>query len=517
MNSTIRPWMRLPSASLAMLLLAAMPLAAQGSGRGGPGPQGHPYDPSTTDAPPVVTHHSIEVGGKTYSYTATAGRLPVPDAEGKTEAHIFFVAYTLDGQKDDSQRPLSFIYNGGPGEPAIWVHVGGFGPKRIVLQDNGALPPPPYKMVDNQETWLPFTDMVFIDPDGTGYSRAVSEKALAATSGVAGDLQSLGEFIRLYLTKYDRYSSPLYLAGESYGTFRSAGLAGYLAQRGIALNGVMLLSSVLDMQTLGESTDNDLPNVLFMPTYTATAWYHKKLPPDLQKLSLKEAVAQSEHWATTDYMHDLYEGDALQGAERQQAVDQMARYTGLPAQLIDDYNLRVSSSLFDATLLQGQKQSVGRLDGRMVSFNRTPGTQRNDFDPSWVQRPVYTQMFTQYVRDDLGYKTDDVYGGGIAGWNYDGYGNNMSELLESAFAKNPYMKLLLATGYYDFACPFFEAEYSMHHLFLPPDIQKNITVTHYEVGHMIYQDDIARKALESDVRSFIANSDHAKAMDLEPR
>ncbi len=258
--------MRLPTASIAMLVLAAIPLAAQGRGRGRLGPQGHPYDPSMTDAPPVVTHHSIEVGGRTYAYTATAGRLPVPDATGKTEAHIFFVAYTLDGQQSPNRRPLAFIYNGGPGEPAIWVHVGGFGPRRIVLQENGTLPPPPYKMVDNQQTWLPFTDMVFIDPDGTGYSRAVSEKALAATSGVAGDLQSLGEFIRLYLTKYDRYSSPLYLAGESYGTFRSAGLAGYLAQRGIALNGVILLSSVLNMATLDENTDNDLPNVLYLPT-----------------------------------------------------------------------------------------------------------------------------------------------------------------------------------------------------------------------------------------------------------
>ena len=153
----------------------------------------------------------------------------------------------------------------------------------------------------------------------------------------------------------------------------------------------------------------------------------------------------------------------------------------------------------------------------MVSFNRTPGDQRNDFDPSWVQRPVYTQMFTQYVRDELGYKTDDVYGGGIAGWNYDGYGQNMSQLLESAFAKNPYMKLLLATGYYDFACPFFEAEYSMHHLFLPPDVQQNITVEHYEVGHMIYQDATARQELARDVRSFIANSDHPTAMNLEGR
>ncbi len=491
-----------------MLLLAALPLAAQGRGRGGFPPQGHPYDPSPTDPPPIVTHHQIQVNGQTLSYTATAGRLPVPDATGKTEAHIFFVAYTLDGQQA-SHRPLSFIYNGGPGEPAIWVHVGGFGPRRIVLNPDGTLPPPPYRMVDNQQTWLPFTDMVFIDPDGTGYSRAVSAKALRATSRVSGDLQSLGEFIRLYLTRYDRYSSPLYLAGESYGTFRSAGLAGYLTQRGIALNGVILLSSVLDMHTLQESPDNDLPNVLFLPSYTAIAWYHKKLPADLEKLPLAQVEQQSEAWASHDYLLDLEKGDALQGAARQTAIAAMARFTGLSPQLIDDYNLRISSSVFDATLLQGQKEIVGRLDGRMTSFNRTPGVQRPDFDASWVQRPVYTQMFTQYVRDDLGYKTDEVYGGGIDGWAFD-VSDNMSQLLESAFAKNPYMKLLLATGYYDLACPFYEAEYSMHHLFLPPNLQKNITVTHYEVGHMIYQDQTARKSLESDVRTFITGSEGGK-------
>ncbi|MGH9483273.1 MAG: S10 family peptidase, partial [Terriglobales bacterium] len=477
-----------------MLLLAALPLLGQGRGRGGFGPQGHPFDPGATDTPPVVTHHQIQIGGQTLSYTATAGRLPVADATGKTEAHIFFVAYTLDGQQSPNRRPLSFIYNGGPGEPAIWVHLGGFGPRRIVLNPDGTLPPAPYSLVDNQESWLPYTDMVFIDPDGTGYSRAVSEAALRATSGVGGDLQSLGEFIRLYLSRYDRFSSPLYLAGESYGTFRSAGLAGYLTQRGTALNGVILLSSVLDMHTLDESPDNDLPNVLFLPTYTATAWYHKKLPADLQKLSLEQAVKQSEAWASSDYLLDLEKGDALQGADRQKAVEALARFTGLPPKLLDDYNLRISSGLFDAELLRGQKEIIGRLDGRMTGFNRVPGVQRSDYDASWVQRPVYTEMFTQYVRDELGYKTDDVYGGGIDSWQFD-VGDNMSQLLESAFAKNPSMKLLLATGYYDFACPFYEAEYSMHHLFLPPDIQNNITVTHYEVGHMIYQDTIARKAL----------------------
>lgn len=510
---------RVPRASAALLpilaLALATPVLAQRRFFFQAGAQQHPYDPKPTDPPPVVTHHQITIGGQTYAYTATTGRLPVPDAEGKTEAHIFFVAYTLDGAHA-STRPLAFIYNGGPGEPAIWVQMGGFAPKRIELQDDGTLPPPPYKLVDNQQSWLPFTDMVFIDPDGTGYSRAVSEKALKYTSSVAGDLQSLSQFIRLYLTNYGRLGSPLYIAGESYGTFRSAGLAGYLAQQGIALNGVVLLSSVLNMHTLNESPDNDLPNVLFVPSYAAIAWYHKKLPADLEKLTLPELEKQVENWATHDYMIDLEMGDRLQGAARQQAIAQMARYTGLDPKLLDDFNLRIDSSLFESSLLRGEKRAVGRLDGRMTSFNRIPGNQFNDFDPSWVQRPVYTQMFLQYIREDLGYKTDEVYGGGIARpWQYNmGYDQNMSTLLESAFAKNPYMKLMLAGGYYDLACPFFEAEYSMWHLFLPPSEQNHIIVHHYQTGHMIYQDTPSRIKLAKDVEAFIASSEHEPPMNL---
>ncbi|MGH9467246.1 MAG: S10 family peptidase [Terriglobales bacterium] len=496
-----------------LALMLVLPLAAQRRFVRRP-PQGHPYDPSPTDPAPIVTHHQIQIGGQTYSYTATAGRIPVPDAKGKTECHIFFVAYTLDGAQKNT-RPLSFIYNGGPGEPAIWVQMGGFAPRRIELQENGTLPPPPYQLVDNQQSWLPFTDMVFIDPDGTGYSRAVNAAALKYTSSVAGDLQSLSAFLRLYLSHYERLASPLFLAGESYGTFRSAGLAGYLAQKGIALNGVILLSSVLNMHTLDESQDNDLPDVMFLPTYTAIAWYHKKLPPDLEKLTLPAVVAQAEHWATNTYMMDLEAGDALQGAARQQAIAQLARYTGLDPQLLDNYNLRISSSLFESSLLRGEKRAVGRLDGRMTSFNRVPGNPYNDFDPSWVQRPVYTQMFLKYVRENLGYKTDDVYGGGIDPWQFNmGYNQNMSTLLESAFAKNPYMTLMLAAGYYDLACPMFEAEYSMRHLFLPPAEQGNIIIHHYQVGHMIYQDAGARAKLARDVAQFIASATHEQPRNL---
>lgn len=493
----------------AFLMLAwsfgALPAVGQArGGRGFPaGPVEHPYDPSETDPPPIVTHHQIVVGGQTLQYTATTGRMPVPDAAGKTEAHIFYVAYTLDNAGDKSKRPLSFLYNGGPGEPAIWVHMGGFGPRRIVLNDDGTLPPSPYSLTDNEETWLPFTDMVFIDPTGTGYSRAVSEAALRYTSGVAGDLQSLGEFIRLYLSNNDRMSSPFFIGGESYGTFRSAGLAGYLVQRGYAPQGVILLSSVLNMATLSGSLGDDRPYILFLPTMTAAAWFHKKLPADLENLTVQQATQQCEQWAEGPYQSALFQGDALVGAARQQAIDGMARCTGLSHQFIDDYNLRVAPGLFESELLRDQKLIIGRLDGRMTSFNRVPGQQSTDFDASWTQRPVYTQMFTQYVRDELGYKTDDIYGGGIDPWDYGAEGQDMSGLLESAFAKDPYLHLMLGSGMYDFATPFFEADYSMNHLFLSPETKKNIVIHHYEVGHMIYQRTSARQQLRDDVRAFI--------------
>jgi carboxypeptidase C (cathepsin A) len=268
---------------------------AQG-GRGTPG-AGAVYS-GTVDETPVVTKHSVELGGKTLNYTATVAQMPLHDANGDTEAHIFYVAYTLDGA-DAAKRPLTFAFNGGPGSASLWVHMGGMGPRSPKLLPNGSMPPPPYQLSDNPNTWLDTTDLVFIDPVGTGYSRAKNAEVARRMNSVMGDLQSVGEFIRMYLTRTNRQLSPLYLAGESYGTFRAAGLAGYLIDRGIAFNGVALISTTLNLETIWSRAD-DLVFALEFPTYAADAWYHKKVAADLQKKDLRSFLKDAEisRWAS---------------------------------------------------------------------------------------------------------------------------------------------------------------------------------------------------------------------------
>ena len=469
---------------------------------------------------PIVTHHSVTINGHTLEYTATAGTLPiytVVNHQREFEARMFFVAYTLDHRgSGPDHRPLTFSYNGGPGAASVYVHIGGFGPYRVAMNPNGTMPPPPFHMVANQQSWLPFTDLVFVDAIGTGYSRAASPAMLRRASGVEGDIAAFGTFIQQYLLKYNRISSPLFLAGESYGTFRSAGLAGYLDSHGIALNGVMLLSSVLNLQTISYAPGNDLPYVLYLPSLATIAWYHHKLSPQMEKEPVSEVAHQAEQWALHGYQQDLDEGDQLQGAARQAAIAKMAHFTGLSPQFLDEFNLRVNTWNFMTQLLRSQKLIIGRLDARITGFNRTPGNQFPDFDPSDAMTgPPFTQMFLQYARNDLGYKSSIVYytlGGGIDRWNWQtrgGFGGgyaDTSKMLESAFAKNHYLHLFVGEGYYDLATPFFEAQYSIKHLFLPPAEQKNITVAHLQVGHMIYLKRATRIQLQQDAQRFITNA-----------
>src|SRR5208337_398579 len=281
------------------------------------------------EKPPVVTHHEIRSGGKALKYTATVGLMPLKNADGDTEAHIFFMAYTLDNAPAGAHRPLTFCFNGGPGSSSAWLHMGAIGPRKVKLQSNGGMPRPPFELEDNQETWLDRTDLVFIDPVGTGYSRPAKKELGKKFWGVKGDIESVGQFIRLYLTRYERWTSPLFLAGESYGTTRAAGLSGYLIDNGIALNGIVLVSTVLNFETLEFAKGNDLPYVLYLPTYTATAWYHKKLPPDLQGQDLPKILPEVEHWAGNDYALALAKGDQLTDAERGAVAAQLARYSGL--------------------------------------------------------------------------------------------------------------------------------------------------------------------------------------------
>src|SRR5271157_3678332 len=308
------------------------------SGRGGIAGPG-PAVGGEVDETPVVTHHSVTVDGKALNYTATVAQMPLKDPAGETEAHIFYMAYTLDGVTDASRRPLTFCFNGGPGSASMWVHMGGMGPRSPKLLPNGGMPPPPYEVKDNQDTWLDRTDLVFIDPVGTGYSRARTVEVARRMNGVQGDIQSVGEFMRMYVVRNSREISPLFIAGESYGTFRAAGLAGYLIERGIAFNGIVLIGTTLNLETIWSRSD-DLVYQLEFPTYCADAWYHKKVAPDLQKKALQPFLKEAEAFAMGEYTVALAKGDELPAAERKATIEKLVRYTGLDAHYLEETNLR---------------------------------------------------------------------------------------------------------------------------------------------------------------------------------
>src|SRR5438128_4684119 len=289
------------------------------------GPQERP-SPSPEESP-VVTKHEIRVGGRTLRYTATTGMMPIKNRDGEAEARMFFMAYMLDDSGNRNRRPLTFSFNGGPGSASVWLHLGAIGPKRVRMNPDGTMPAPPYELVDNEYTWLNQTDLVFIDPVGTGYSRAVRPELAARFFGLNGDIESVGEFIRMYLTRYERWTSPLFLAGESYGTTRASALSGYLIGRGIAFDGIVLISTIMNFETADFAPGNDLPYVMFLPSYAAIAWYDKSLPPDLQSRSVQEIVSEVEQWAATDYTLALDKGDRLSAPERQDVVNKLSRYT----------------------------------------------------------------------------------------------------------------------------------------------------------------------------------------------
>jgi carboxypeptidase C (cathepsin A) len=474
-------------------------------------PQERPTPPA--EEPPVVTHHEIRVGGKTLKYTATVGMMPIKNREGETEARIFFMAYTLDDSGSRGRRPLTFSFNGGPGSASVWLHLGAIGPRRVPMNPDGTMPAPPYQLVDNEYTWLNQTDLVFIDPVGTGYSRAVRPDLASKFFGLQGDIESVGEFIRMYLTRYERWTSPLFLAGESYGTTRASALSGYLIGRGIAFNGIVLISTIMNFETTDFAAGNDLPYVMFLPSYAATAWYHKKLPGDLQSKSVQQIVSEVEQWAANDYTLALGKGDRLTGQERQEVVTRLARYTGLSSQFVDNANLRISLSLFRKELLRSERRSIGRLDARFKGFDSSFATDSPDFDASEAAiRPPYTSTFNNYVRSELGYKSDLEYyilGGGITSpWNWNtnnGYVDT-SVALRNAMARNPYLKIFVAMGYYDMATPYFAVDYTLHHISLDPMLLKNFSTGYYEAGHMMYIDEKQLGRLRSDIGKFIDDS-----------
>jgi carboxypeptidase C (cathepsin A) len=463
------------------------------------------YDVS--EVQPVVTHHQVNVNGKPLAYTATTGRLPIKRADGKIEAEMFFVAYTLDGQ-DASKRPLTFAFNGGPGSASVWLHMGALGPKRVVLQGNGFMPAAPYRMEDNPNTLLDRSDIVMVDAIGTGFSRAANAELQKKYLGVKGDLEAFGEFIRLYLTRYERWSSPLFLLGESYGTTRAAGLSGYLNDHGITFNGVTLLSMAVDFQTLEWNKSNDLPYELLMPTFTMIAGYHHKLAPELMQ-DMAKARDEVVRWSRNEYAQALSQGDVLTPEQHNAIRDQLVRYTGLRPDVIEAHNLRIDVPTFTHELLRDQQVVVGRLDGRFSS----PDPEERFYDPTGAAiLPPYTAVFNNYVRTELSYKSDMPYRvfaydqPGFQKWDWgnaaEGFPSTAPNL-RSAMVKDPYLKILVMEGYYDLATPFLAADWTMDHLNLDAKYRQNISYATYGAGHMVYVDRAEHGKMKKDLVQFM--------------
>ena len=463
------------------------------------------------------TQHLMVVNGITYNYTATAGTILLKEEDFETgdkpKATIFYIAYVLNNPLNSSPRPVTFSFNGGPGSSSVWMHLGLLGPKRVLMDDEGLALPPPYKLIDNDCTLLTHSDLVFIDPVSTGYSRAVPKEKPDQFHGVKNDIQSVAEFIRLWVTRNKKWASPKYLIGESYGTTRAAGLSEYLQSRfGMYLNGVMLVSSILNFVTAEFSPGNDLPYVLFLPTYTAAAWYHQKLKTSYQNDFLG-TIQKVKEFAKTEYSQALMLGNKLDPKESERIAKKVADFTGLSQDYVKQSRLRINIHRFVKELLRSEGKTIGRLDSRFVGFDRDAAGEFHESDPSYTAiLGPYSSMLNDYVRRDLNYENDRLYeilSNLYTTWKYDDYQNqyvNTAEQLRVSFQSNPNLKVMIFNGYFDLATPFFATEYTFDHLELPDKVLANIEMKYFHSGHMMYIQKSSLLQMAKDLRSFIENS-----------
>jgi carboxypeptidase C (cathepsin A) len=511
-------WKR-PAPLFAALLLAASALFAQppADAPAKPADAKSDKDAKERKAPEErssQTHHTITLGGEAIHYTATAGTLVLKDDDGNAKASVFYIAYTRDGVKDPAGRPVTFSFNGGPGAASLWVHMGAFGPRVVERDDEGRGLPPPGRLVDNEFSPLDVTDLVFIDPVSTGFSRPAPGQDPTQFHGVREDIEWVGEFIRLWVTRNERWASPKFVAGESYGTTRAAGLSLYLLDRyGMALNGVVLISSVLNWEDQDTRVGNDIGYLIHLPSYAAAAWYHKKLPPDLQQKDLPAVLSEVEAFATHDYALALMQGDRLAPDKRQEIAARLARYSGLSQDYVERSNLRIDIYRFLKELLRDQRLTIGRLDSRFTGSDLDAAGEFQEFDPSSASLDApYAAAVNDYIRRDLGFKEDAIYErltGKVWPWSFGknllGY-PNLAEDLRQAMTRNPDLKVFFACGYYDFATPFFDAIYTVDHLGLPESLRGNVRMDFFQAGHMMYVRKEEHRKLHQDLADFIRQS-----------
>jgi carboxypeptidase C (cathepsin A) len=509
--------MRLPAILLAAALVA--PSAARAGQPPPPAPkteQPEKKPAETKPAPaPSTTHHQITVGGRMIPYTATAGTIDLSNNKNELIGRMFYVAYTEDKIADVRTRPVTFLFNGGPGSSTLWLHMGSFGPARVETADAKATPPAPYTVGDNQETLLDKSDLVFIDAMGTGYSRIEGKGEPKDFYGTDPDVESFAQFIQRWVGTNARWNSPKFLLGESYGTTRAAALLNNLQTKGMAFNGAILVSSYLNAYDdfNGPPFASDLPYELYLPTMAASVWYHDRVTP--KPADLAAFVEEARQFAIGDYAHALAQGSRLAAAERDAIVAKLHRFTAMPEQMIRDANLRIAPDRFEKELLRGERRTIGRLDARFTGIDRDAAGESPDYDAADAAvGAAFVAALNQYMHGELKYDRDDLY-----------RPNNYAEIgpawddhhrvdrgrwdmpdvaadLRIAMSKNPYLKIFSANGYFDFATPFFETEYTLAHMGLDPSLDRNITFGYYQSGHMIYLHDAARKQLKADLAKF---------------
>jgi len=489
---------------------------APGAGAGAAGEGGRAGEEPADDL--VTTQHSVRAGGAELRYTVTAGRLVLRVEEhgdddkftgAAAKAEVFVAAYTAgaDGEQDPA-RPVTFAFNGGPGSSSVWLHLGLLGPRRVLMGDAGALLPPPYGLADNEQTLLRHSDLVFIDPVSTGFSRAVKGGKPRDFHGYGGDIESVGEVIRLWTTRNGRWMSPKYLCGESYGATRAAGLARHLQERyGMYLNGLILISAFLDGQALEFSGINDEPYVAYLPTYAAIANYHGKHGGQ----PLAEVIAEAREYAGGEYRRVLARGSRLTPGERAAAVARVARLTGLSEDYVDRVNLRPEHVRFLTELLREERRTVGRIDGRFLGWEADYGKETWASDPSIdaITGP-YAAALNHYVRAELGYASDlpyEVLTDRVRPWSFKEFEARHVHVLDKlaeAMRANPHLRVHVDCGYYDAATPFAAAEHDLAHLAIPPELAANIDVAYYEAGHMMYVHEQSRLEQSARLAAFVA-------------